>query len=235
MVNRNDFFRVFATLQKYFGKVLSDDVLEIYWNHLKDLEENEFKKISIQIMNEFSSTSAKQFPLIADFLALCGKDSKTKAQNIVTVVKKTAEALGQYASVDFGDKALHSVIERYGGWADIVLWNEQDWQFHERNFISAYEAADKSGFQGSDHCPGLCEIENRKNGFIFEEPYKIDSVSGKIIHTPEPMTDLITKNKGFKPTKTPISDNQKRKELPKPKTMKDLLQENKEFFKGDKQ
>ena len=155
-----------GTIQKYFGKVLVDEVLEIYIERLAKLDEKDFKAASVRIMDGFSPTSTNPFPLIKDFLEAVGLDGRSRAVNIVSVVRHKIEELGQYESADFGDPALHSVIKRYGGWVEMVLNNtDQWWSLHERNFISAYESALKSGFGGPKRLKGLHEIDNSQAGF----------------------------------------------------------------------
>ena len=146
-------------------------------------------------MTDFTPTSTKPFPLIKDFLDFCGKDIKTEAINAVSIVKKTAERLGQYASVDFENMALHSVINRYGGWVEIVCWGEKEWSLHERNFISAYEAAKKSNLPAVSHLPGLCEKENSLKGLTYEKPFRIEAHTGKMLSIPKPINEIMIENK----------------------------------------
>lgn len=156
-------------LEEFFGHQLSPDVRNMYVEHLRDLSEDDFKKSVVMVMREFKPTSARPFPLVADILEMCGQDSQSKAVNVVTMVKEAAEKYGQYRSMDFGDRAIHSVIKRYGGWEKVVFWGEKDWQFHERNFIAAYKAAKAAGI-GPDHVAGLVEIDSKMNGYDVKPP-----------------------------------------------------------------
>jgi hypothetical protein len=194
MVSENVIMDVLKKMQEYFGKKLTPDIISLYVEHLEKFNEEKFKAASVRLMLEFQQTSTTPFPLIRDFLVMCGEDSKTKAVNIVTAVKKAAEALGQYESVTFGDPALHSVIRRYGGWPTVVLWGEKDWQLHERNFIAAYEGAVKAKLQ-EGYCKGLCEIENGLNGFPSPAPFLVDKNTGRIMQAPDKVKEpreLIT-------------------------------------------
>lgn len=172
MQKRQIILETLAKLEKYFGKKLESGIRGMYLEYLEKLDEKQFKAAAVKILAEFEPTLAKPFPLIKDFLALCGQSAHTKAINVVLTVKKTAETEGQYKSIDFGDRALHSVIERYGGWPEVVLWGEKDWKFQEAKFIAAYEAAVVAGVQGSEYLPGLHEIENRMQGFTPEKLIK---------------------------------------------------------------
>jgi len=175
-----------ARMEKYYGRTLDPDVRLMYVDRLKSLEESSFKNAAVILIDSFQQTSTKPFPLIADFLSACGEDGRTRAINIVGAVRKACE-LGQYVSVDFGDRALHNVIMRYGGWLEIVN-NDHDmwWSLHERNFIAAYESARSANIEGPAHLEGLVELENRKNGFPFENPYRVCSKSGNVLTKPVP-------------------------------------------------
>lgn len=167
------FIKSMAMLERYHGKVLDDDIKEMYWRSLKDLSDDKFKMAMVKCMTEYVSTSQRPFPLISEILALCGESMDTKAINAISIIKLAAEKYGQYKSVDFGDPALHSVIRRYGGWPDVVTWGEKDWQFHERNFIAAYKAAQTLVYGKCGYLEGLIEIENKQGGFKYDPPVKI--------------------------------------------------------------
>lgn len=207
MIDRAIFFKVMATVQQYFGKNLEQDVLDLYWNSLKQFTLEEFQTASTNIMQEFNPTSAKPFPLIRDFRAMCGKDGETRAVNIISLVKAAAKKYGQYESIDFDDLALHSVIERYGGWPDIVLWSEKDWQFHERNFIAAYKAAQSAKMAGPYYVMGLVEIANRAAGEAVSEPI---AVAGPNVGMPRTPISEISREKR---TGIPIRGNQSIRDL----------------------
>jgi len=191
MANKRIIVEVLTKMQEYFGKTLKPDIIEIYIEHLAGMNEDKFKTASARIMLEFEQTSVKPFPLIRDFLLMSGEDIKSKAINVITAVKRAAENLGQYESVDFGDPALHSVIRRYGGWIEIVMWGEKDWQLHERNFIEAYKSAVLSELK-ENYCKGLHEISNGLNGFDRIGPYMVCNKTGKVLKEPEKIKQLKT-------------------------------------------
>lgn len=61
--------------------------------------------------------------------------------------------------------ALHSVIERIGGWPALCTWSDKDWNINEGRLIESYEAALLFKEFGSKYLLGLSEMENNKNGF----------------------------------------------------------------------
>ena len=169
-----------AKMQKYFGKKLDTDTYQIYIEQLSDFTEQEFKTASVKIMRNFEPTSTKPFPLVKDFLYYIGKDDKSVAVNIVTDLRRSMEQLGQYASFDLGDPSLAATIRRYGGWEEMVLNNTDEWwSLHERNFITAYESARRSGMTAETRIIGQFERDNRAKGYTPEKllEMKINPIS----------------------------------------------------------
>lgn len=193
-MNYKTFEGALFKMSVYFGKEIRPEVMAIYWDAMKNMDEGKFKNAAVRIMADFEPTSAKPFPLIKDFLTCCGEDGKSRAINVISALKKAAELLGQYPSVDFRDPALHATIERYGGWTEVVLWNEQDWQYHERNFIAAYEAARNACVKGPAYLVGALEKENSKNGFMVEAPTVVSSITGEVVFLPPKREGVKIKN-----------------------------------------
>jgi hypothetical protein len=206
-ITKSVFLMVFLKVQKYFGKKIEDEIIEVYWDSLKIMSEEQFKISSLRIMAEFQPSIAVPFPLIKNFLELAGMDSKTQAVNIITKLRAALEQMGQYPSVNLGDRFLHGVINRYGGWADMVMQNTDEWwAFHERNFITAYQAAKTSGFEGPEYLVGVHEQANRHNGFTPEKLIEqginpkdcgyLEDVKTKRIDAPK--TSISEKPKSYK-------------------------------------
>lgn len=177
--DRKIIYEVLGRFQEYFGKSLKPEIQALYIEHLEKIDEDKFKIASVKLLREFEPTSTKPFPLIKDFMEMIGLDGRTEAINIVSLVRNTIEKIGQYHSINFNNRALHSVIERYGGWVDMVNNNTDEWwSLHERNFITAYEAAKRSGLEGPEYLMGLLEIDNRMKGItpekLLEEGKKLE-------------------------------------------------------------
>jgi hypothetical protein len=175
---------VFSVLKKYsplYGRELPEDIQMLYVDLLADMPDDVFKNVSVQVLRDFVPTAAHPIPLVPDFLRAAGLDEESQAVNAISIIRKTAERLGQYPSVDFGGP-INSVIKRYGGWQEIVFWGEDKWQFHERNFILALKSAIRFGSKES-YCPGLYE-ETESGAWPKWEVYKISSLTGEILSEP---------------------------------------------------
>jgi hypothetical protein len=139
----NDYFvAAMSSLQKYFGKNIEESVLMLYWNILEKYSEEIFGKALINIFHSFHPTATVPFPLIADFMEAMGATGDTRCHAMIATVKRAAEEIGAYRTVDFGDGALHATINRFGGWPTIARWGcTGQWNFQENNFMRAYTAA----------------------------------------------------------------------------------------------
>ena len=81
-------------------------------------------------------------------------------------LQKAAKEFGPYKTVCFGDLALHSAVERFGGWPEVCSWDLERWRFAEKSFVAAYEAAISAGDRGPLKLMGHYEYEN--TGKMFD-------------------------------------------------------------------
>lgn len=156
---RQNFNESMLYLQKLFGKKLEPDVMSIFWNALKGMSDEQFKESISNIVQTFIPTSTTPFPVVAHFMAKSTISPKAKAHAAVEAVKLAAENIGAYQTVSFGDRALHSVIERFGGWQTIARWGEE-WKYQEKNFMEAYLAAYEYKANGPEKLLGIHAKDN---------------------------------------------------------------------------
>ena len=159
-MNRDTFLLAIMMLQNYFGKELKREIVEIYWNCLKRFSDDIFSRGVDSLVKNFHPTSTVPFPLIADFLSAMGISGENRAHAAVAAVKRAAEIVGAYKTPNFGDPALHATINRFGGWPEIAHWaNHGKWDFQEKNFMRAYEAALECG-EAASPPSGFFAIDN---------------------------------------------------------------------------
>jgi hypothetical protein len=161
-MNENTFKAGMAMMSKLFGKVLEDEIIPAYWNILKQLSDDDFIKIQGNLIKTFIPTSQVPFPLPAHFLSAGGLSGPNRSKNAISAILSAANP---YRSVSFGDLALHAVIERFGGWPLVASWTLEDWQFKEKSFLGAYEAAIAAGEKGPVKLMGIFEFENHDKVF----------------------------------------------------------------------
>lgn len=156
-------------LQVLFG-VITAEKFSAYWQAIKHIEDESFKRSVSEIIKSFHPTSTEPFPSPSRFESACGNDEETRVQLAVAAVKSAASRVGVYRSVSFGDRALHAVIERFGGWPSVAKWGDDEWKFQESKFIAGYRSEIHAGINGPSHLSGLQEEDyNLKVGLIPEE------------------------------------------------------------------
>lgn len=149
-------------LQQLFGELKNKEVLKIYWQQLNKYGNEKFKSATFRIMETFRPTSTEPFPAISRFVDAIGGGIDNTAILAVSAVKEAASHIGPYRSISFGDRALHGVIEHFGGWVIVSNWHDEEWGFNERKFIDAYKSF-KPLNKGPDYLSGLSEDDYRLN------------------------------------------------------------------------
>jgi len=179
-MERSNFMASMVSLQAYFGKTIADEVLDMYFTNLEHYTDEVFAHALVNLFHNFHPSSTVPFPLISDFIEAIGDTAENRAQLAVMAVKRAAESIGSYRSVDFGDPALHATINRFGGWPEIANWaNHGKWEFQEKNFMRAYISAYESG-EEDQPVMGNFEIDNmKKNEIAFDEYQTRKYIEGK--------------------------------------------------------
>lgn len=154
------FERAFKPLQAIYGHQLTEEILRIYFRHLKSrLNPEQLAKACVHVLDNFKPTAAVKFPTPAHFVEYATGTAEERAANAVTRVMAAAKKIGSNTSVTFQDKALHRTIERFGGWEEM---RDFDWQFRETNFKKVYIAEVNAGDNfGPDYLEGCYEKNNR--------------------------------------------------------------------------
>ena len=188
-MDRKTFSEEMVKIQMAFGDV-KEEKFKFYFELLREQISNEqMIKATKNLCAEFVPTAANQFPAPAHIISAAGLSSVNSAQDYITMVRHTARKVGGWKSIDFGSPALHSVIERWGGWEAISAWGQDEWDINEGRFKTVLEMALKNGDIGPDHVRGTHEKEN---GYLEEKHLvKIQKHGGKILSITENDKSLI--------------------------------------------
>lgn len=167
-----------GNLQAAFG-ALSNEQLVFYTSMLKDIPGDVFIRGVANLIKNYEYTS---FPKVGTIIKYCGLDAHSMAVKSIGIVKDAIISVGNYRSVDFNDRVLHAVIERFGGWTEVALWLESEWKFREKAFIESYESLAASGISGPEYLSGEHENYNRLHGYdkFIEKPRQLAYNNGKI-------------------------------------------------------
>lgn len=160
-MTKEKFTLCIGVLQELFGTIDSAKNKALYLA-LFDMTDSDMERAVKTLTKTFSPTAAKPFPLPVDFLEAVGKTVSQQAQYYLSLVQPAIFSVGRYRSVDFGCPALHSVINRYGGWVALCDWTQEEWNINEQRLLNALEAALISGDDGGTHLAGIIESTNGK-------------------------------------------------------------------------
>ena len=165
----DEFKAVMGLLQKYYGHELDNMIYKMYHKALKHLTSQQFKKAAENIVqSNFRPSTRNPFPLINDFLENAGQSTEGRAISIIPHIRNAVSRIGRYESINFGDTAIHAVIDRYGGWVRICDWSDDDWKMKEKAFIEAYKAESKNNFFQKKYLSGIHEANN--SGLCHTKP-----------------------------------------------------------------
>jgi len=178
-----EFAKILAGLGEVYDKKVTDALAEVYFDALADYSIDDVERAAAIIVK-----SSTFFPRPCQFIELIDPHSEEIEVRATQVLEKVFDAMqqyGAYATVQFDDPVIHSVIEHLGGWVAFVnsrrnCVTEIDDRFWRRDFTKLYEQF--SHFTDTDEIPaplpGIFQIAN------------VDYTNVGLAEAPEPV--LIT-------------------------------------------
>lgn len=175
-MNANDKIR-FATVlmgvAEYYGKPLSEGVVELYWQGLREFD---FEAVSKAFWDHTQNPDSGQFmPKIADIVRILQGRTSDQATVAWTKVDNAVRRVGTYHDVVFDDPIIHRVIADMGGWIAMGQKNDDEWPFVQREFENRYR-----GYRIRNETPeyqsrliGISNAYNQKEGFKLQKPMLI--------------------------------------------------------------
>lgn len=165
------FAKALVVLAEYYGKEISEGVIGLYWQGLKQYE---IGVIESAIARHIQNPDNGQFmPKIADIVRMIEGTTQGASAIAWGKVMRAIGAVGTYQSICFDDPCIHLAIGDIGGWVDIGKCSQDDLPFLQNRFDKAYRAY---RCRGSDlppyprHLPGICEISNSASGHPVDPP-----------------------------------------------------------------
>lgn len=178
-MTKENFLMQMGLLFKYLGCHPDEEKITLYWRLLKHMDDQEFNFAVTGIMREFVPTSANPFPLVSHFMKFTSSDAQGQAVKAVSTLKAYIGRVGKYESVSFGDSALHSVVERFGGWTAVCAFSDNDWNVNEGRMVETYKAMFQSGIQPVGNTDHLAGISEKDDGWY--KIYQVDAKTSQMI------------------------------------------------------
>jgi len=158
--DRKGFMALMVGLGESFGEAVSPQRIEIYFRVL-----SEFPLADVERAAGGAISESKGFPRPVDII------SRLRAPQGVRVTEAWYEFLNareQFCacSVEFEDRAIHSVVERMGGWMLLCQFSDRDMDFRQKDFENLYRAySQRPDAAHSDHLIGETERDNTGKGY----------------------------------------------------------------------
>lgn len=161
-------------LGEYYNKTLSDGVIELYWQSLKNFDYSDVSRAATLHMED--PDNGQFMPKIADFKRHIGGSKQTQAMTAWTKVEKAVRQVGPWKSVCFDDPIINRVLLDMGGWISLCdTPTEKDFEFKGHEFTKRYQGYVLQG--GVSEYPkqltGHTSAINNKNGHCEEPPILI--------------------------------------------------------------
>ena len=156
-----------------YGKNLHEDVMDIYWQALRQVE---FIEVKNALQAHVQNPDKGQFmPKPADVIEFLQGSSEAQALKAWSIVAKNIREVGAYSSVQFGDPLIHAVIHDMSGWIALCQSKLSELPFLAKEFQKRYQAL---LHHPPAYCPhqltGLLEQQNRLSGYQPPPPVLIE-------------------------------------------------------------
>lgn len=163
-----EFLELMNGLGEYYGRALSEALLDIYWESLKNHELDDVARALQLHIND--PDTGQYFPRMADITRHLGGGNADRALVAWSKVDKAVRTIGPYRSVVFDDAMIHAVIQDMGGWVGFSDCKLIEWPHKQNEFVKRYRGYLATGAIG--HYPGkligTAESVNNQRGLPAE-------------------------------------------------------------------
>jgi hypothetical protein len=168
-----DFSKTLLAVADYYGKELSENVVDLYWNGLRDYDLGAVQRaLWAHVRNP---DTGQWMPKIADVAKVVQGRTDDQAAVAWSKVDQAVRRVGTYQCVVFDDPIIHRVVIDMGGWVYIGGKDESEWPFVAKEFQNRYR-----GYRMRDETPeyppvliGMANAHNSKAGFRENPPILI--------------------------------------------------------------
>lgn len=165
-----EFSKTLLAVADYYGRELSENVVDLYWNGLREYDLASVKRA---LWAHVRNPDTGQFmPKIADVAKVMQGRTDDQAAIAWSKVNQAVRRVGTYQCVVFDDPVIHRVVTDMGGWVHIGTKDEKEWPFVAREFETRYR-----GYRMRDETPeyppvliGMANAHNSQQGFRENPP-----------------------------------------------------------------
>ncbi len=165
-----NFARMLALTGEQYGKTLSPDLIEFYFEGLSHLP---IETVRAALNKHIRNTDTGQFmPKIADVIRACEGRTEDVAYGALVELQRAFSSVGAWRSVEFADPIIGAVVRDMGGWPELCGRDAEEWtQFGSKDFLKRYRIYKERGtVSAPSYLPGLAE---RSPNGTFDKPVLI--------------------------------------------------------------
>lgn len=185
MINddKGRFLTLMTGIAEYYGKTLSQQVIRLYWEGLKQYD---LQAVEKALWTHTQDPDSGQFmPKIADVAKYLKGRTTDQAALAWSKVDKAIRHIGIYQDVVFDDPVIHRVIADMGGWISLGSKTDEEWIFFGNQFQTRYRgyAMKAEAVEYQPALTGLTNMQNMQQGFKLQLPVFIgDQSAAKIVY-----------------------------------------------------
>jgi hypothetical protein len=168
-----DFSKTLLAVADYYGKELSENAMDLYWNALREYDLQAVKKALWA--HARNPDTGQWMPKIADIAKVMQGRTDDQAAVAWSKVNQAVRRVGTYQCVVFDDPIIHRVLIDMGGWVYIGAKDDKEWPFVAKEFENRYR-----GYRMRDEMPdyppvliGMANAHNSQQGFRQNPPILI--------------------------------------------------------------
>jgi hypothetical protein len=141
--DKKRFVTLLTGIADYYGKELSTGTIGLYWEGLRQYD---IEAIERALWQHTQNPDSGQFmPKIADVTKVLQGRTEDQAQIAWSKVDGAVRRIGVWADVAFDDPIIHRVLHDMGGWVRINSFEDENWPFVAKEFITRYRGFKISG------------------------------------------------------------------------------------------
>ena len=157
-------------LSDMFNKPISEFMLTVYYEALKDYTEEQVKKAVFTCLKNYKYAG---LPKPADILEYLEGTREDKALMAWLQAKEAVQKGGYYSSVVFKDPIIARVLNELGGWQSFCCAPIDELPFIEKRFLDLYRVLEKRGVKDNVKLIGFIELSNGEKGYQDKIPKPI--------------------------------------------------------------
>lgn len=133
---KKEFSAQLLGIGEVYGKAVSPQIAEIYWQTLKKYELSEVSNAFSQHL--VNTDSGQFFPKPADLVKFIAGNSQSNALKAWSTLERAIRHVGPYQTVCFDDHIIHAVVRDMGGWIELNKISDDELPFKRNEFEKRY-------------------------------------------------------------------------------------------------